>query len=139
MISQRKPTYLEYIASEEWTQRRERYFSDRPKRCRACNSRRYIQLHHKTYDRMGNEIDSDLVPLCVLCHEEVHRRHRLGSEILAVVTDEFIEERLKARRDGEERAKKRACKKPVRGPRSPAGRCDPVNIGLRKAEKRVGQ
>lgn len=37
--------------------------------CHRCGSRRPLQVHHKTYDRLGAEWDQDLEVLCVTCHE----------------------------------------------------------------------
>ncbi len=37
-------------------------------RCKANTPR--LSLHHKTYDRLGRERDSDLELLCEACHEQ---------------------------------------------------------------------
>lgn len=32
-----------------------------------------LNLHHLTHDRLWNELDEDLVLVCVLCHERLHK------------------------------------------------------------------
>jgi 5-methylcytosine-specific restriction endonuclease McrA len=39
-------------------------------RCERCGSTRDLELHHKTYDRLGRELLSDLELLCSGCHAE---------------------------------------------------------------------
>lgn len=69
--------YLEYINSPEWFQRRAlKLFvagalSGRVL-CELCKkgfSPRQVHVHHKTYERMGEERDEDLQVLCPGCHE----------------------------------------------------------------------
>jgi hypothetical protein len=36
----------------------------------------WLEVHHLTYDRLGSEIDDDLVALCCYCHEEVTEREQ---------------------------------------------------------------
>ena len=50
--------------------------------CQACGSKKRITVHHKTYERFGNEKISDLMPLCWDCHNIVtafHKRNRRNS------------------------------------------------------------
>lgn len=42
----------------------------------ACGSKKDIHVHHLTYERMGHELDSDLMVLCEVCHDKVHQLHR---------------------------------------------------------------
>jgi hypothetical protein len=41
-------------------------------RCGRCGSKRDIEVHHTTYERLGKEWDSDLEVLCVNCHRGEH-------------------------------------------------------------------
>ena len=45
------------------------------KRCFACGEWRpyRLNLHHVAYDRLGDELDSDVVTLCEWCHEKCHQ------------------------------------------------------------------
>lgn len=79
-----------YIASAAWKDRKREYFSSHPKVCVACGSGRNVHLHHKTYVRLGRELDSDLVPLCAGCHSKVHALHQASQDPLELVTNRFI-------------------------------------------------
>lgn len=71
------PEYVRYIKSEKWKMKREAYFDRYGRYCRACYTKRgHIHLHHTSYDRLGREPFSDLVPLCTECHKGVHALHR---------------------------------------------------------------
>ncbi|MCR4340537.1 MAG: HNH endonuclease [Gemmatimonadaceae bacterium] len=63
--------YDEYMKSRRWFDRRDAFFAKYRARC-GCGSRFDLELHHKTYLRLGNERDEDLVPLCENCHKRVH-------------------------------------------------------------------
>lgn len=43
-----------------------------------CGSKGNLQLHHRTYKRLGREHLSDLVPLCKIHHEQAHNLVRSG-------------------------------------------------------------
>ncbi len=62
----------EYHRSEQWWQTKQRYRnSDYPQRCLVCDSPQF-DLHHRTYERLGEEELFDLVPLCQGHHERLH-------------------------------------------------------------------
>ncbi len=64
--------YEEYIASPAWGEKRRRYFASKlPQGCVVCGADR-VQLHHRTYRRLGREKLQDLVPLCQPCHSAGH-------------------------------------------------------------------
>lgn len=67
-----KISYDKYINSDEWTNLKDNYFLTHEKICSACGSLSSIDLHHMTYDRLGNEKDIDLIPLCDICHDQYH-------------------------------------------------------------------
>lgn len=64
-------TYGAYLRSGHWFDVRRAYReSDLPQRC-MCGADE-VQLHHKTYERLGCENLTDLVPLCATCHKMIH-------------------------------------------------------------------
>jgi len=65
--------YLDYIKSDNWKNKKVKYYKKHTKICEACGSTKDIHLHHKTYRRLREETSRDLVPLCSTCHDEVHR------------------------------------------------------------------
>lgn len=67
-------TYDEYLKSAEWRQRRYDAIRRANFRCQLCNSdgRGKLQVHHRTYDRIGRESPADLIALCAECHSKHH-------------------------------------------------------------------
>jgi hypothetical protein len=78
VVSKKKVSgFNQYINSLWWVWFRELYrLSDKPKECEVCGSLKY-QLHHLTYERRGNELLDDVVPLCWKHHKEIHRDSRI--------------------------------------------------------------
>ena len=73
--------YAAYIKSAHWISTRERYWRDPDtlKECGLCRVQdNRLALHHKTYENIGAEPLSDLVPLCDKCHQLVHALERRG-------------------------------------------------------------
>lgn len=67
-------TYREYLASDHWADVRSRFYRDNAKECKICRTTADIHLHHRTYKNLGRERMSDLVPLCGVHHDELHRK-----------------------------------------------------------------
>lgn len=62
--------YAKYLKSEHWQELKKRRAT---RKCWCC--RRKIakpQIHHKTYERLGQELNRDLVSVCAHCHLEIH-------------------------------------------------------------------
>ena len=58
------------VDQEKWAEKRERVISEQNGKCATCGSTGVrLQVHHNTYERYGNEDRSDLVALCVPCHD----------------------------------------------------------------------
>lgn len=64
--------YRKYIVSEAWRDKRTELFRVRGKKCEICGSKKSIQVHHLTYERLGAELLSDLKVVCKPCHEKIH-------------------------------------------------------------------
>lgn len=65
--------YHAYIRSPEWQAVKQRYRASRlPQDCLRCGSSENIELHHRSYRRLGRERLSDIVPLCRDCHRRLH-------------------------------------------------------------------
>jgi hypothetical protein len=60
--------YSDYLKSGHWQEMKVRV---KKKRC-ICKNDDRLELHHKTYSRIGEEHLSDLVWLCHNCHEYLH-------------------------------------------------------------------
>lgn len=64
--------YQDYLKSDEWAAKKEYLLSVRGYRCERCRSSKSLQAHHKTYESIGNESESDLLLLCRRCHKAEH-------------------------------------------------------------------
>ena len=87
--------YQDYIKSDEWAARRRKYYATHKRECRACGSKKNLNLHHKTYARLGNEKDIDLVVLCRTCHNSLHILIRKEKSNIWSTTELFIRNRKK--------------------------------------------
>lgn len=68
--------YRVYLRSSKWRARKLDYYSRHEKKCAACSSTTDIHLHHLHYNTLGRELDCDLEPLCVVCHDSYHGIYR---------------------------------------------------------------
>jgi hypothetical protein len=69
--------YADYLQTPEWQAKRERARDRAGGRCQVCDSEGPLDVHHRTYERRGNERDEDLTVLCRGCHELFSRTGRL--------------------------------------------------------------
>jgi hypothetical protein len=72
MMGALKTSYTEYLRSPEWKARRAAALAKAGHRCQLCNRAKRLQVHHRTYERIGQEAPSDLTVLCADCHEHFH-------------------------------------------------------------------
>lgn len=66
-----KNTYEKYVKADCWQLRRD-MFIRRFELCELCGHNKSSQVHHLTYERLGCELDSDLVATCDGCHRAMH-------------------------------------------------------------------
>lgn len=65
--------YEKYMKSPEWSARKAAYYEEHHRECRSCgDDEKEVHLHHRTYARIYQEEDGDLVPLCRDCHAMLH-------------------------------------------------------------------
>ena|SRR5271167_3798758 len=79
--------YLDYLRTPEWEARRQQVLERDGHRCRVCNGTEQLNVHHRTYERRGDEDLNDLTTLCRSCHEYFHHREK-GGNTQVVVTIE---------------------------------------------------
>lgn len=73
--------YENYLKSQHWGKLRLKVLENHPV-CEKCGSDKILQIHHKTYDRLGDERLSDLQVLCQECHKKVHnKKHEKNKRI----------------------------------------------------------
>jgi hypothetical protein len=70
--------YPAYLTTTWWASVRAGALERAGGRCQVCNADGPIlDVHHRTYERLGQERDSDLTVLCRGCHELFHANGRL--------------------------------------------------------------
>ncbi len=69
--------YLEYIGSLFWKEKRKEFLEYWEYRCSSCKNAGTasvpLDVHHNTYERLGNEKHNDCIVLCRKCHDLLHR------------------------------------------------------------------
>lgn len=75
--------YVAYIASNAWKYKRETRKNLDNYRCNKCPRVNDLNVHHITYERLGDELMEDLITLCGHCH---HTHHGLERSIETKVT-----------------------------------------------------
>jgi 5-methylcytosine-specific restriction endonuclease McrA len=69
--------YYEYIRSLAWAEKRLAALERASYKCQLCGARNvFFEVHHNTYENLGNEPAEDLIVLCVDCHNLFHNRGR---------------------------------------------------------------
>ncbi|MBU5323600.1 MAG: hypothetical protein SO136_07015 [Sarcina ventriculi] len=66
--------YENYIHSSKWRRRRARALMLGNYKCAKCGARNKLQVHHLSYQHLGDELDYELMVLCHSCHQKVHGR-----------------------------------------------------------------
>lgn len=74
MTKRQRADYLAYLRSPWWTGRKAAVIRYRGYRCERCGAApfRGLQLHHRTYERLGRELPADVELLCKPCHLREH-------------------------------------------------------------------
>lgn len=67
--------YIEYLCSEVWQEKSIRMKTMYPE-CYFCKSKA-TEVHHKTYEHVGNEPQKDLLTLCKSCHITIHHEDQM--------------------------------------------------------------
>lgn len=65
-------SYADYLLGAHWKDQRLQALAAARNRCQICNSPSDLQVHHRTYERVGHESTGDLTVLCGRCHRAFH-------------------------------------------------------------------
>jgi hypothetical protein len=84
------PEYRAYLDSPQWRAKRERILTTRGRRCEVCRFHERLSLHHLTYVRLYDELDSDLLVVCESCHAALHQRWNVVGAIGASQHKSYI-------------------------------------------------
>ena len=67
-----KTRYHQYLASEEWARKKKAALERAEYKCARCGSGSSLHVHHRHYDHVRKEHESDLIVLCARCHALAH-------------------------------------------------------------------
>ena len=67
--------YKKYLRSDYWDNIKNQVLKRDNYRCRLCNSKVDLQVHHRTYENLENEKLEELITLCKKCHYVTHKRN----------------------------------------------------------------
>ena len=73
--------YQDYLKSDAWKLKAEDAKLRAGNRCQVCYSADRLEVHHRTYTRLGNEEPMDLTVLCHPCHALFHGKMDAGRAI----------------------------------------------------------
>lgn len=104
--------YEQYLQTPHWQAVREAAIAYAG-RCQVCDSAESLQVHHRRYDRLGEECPADVTVLCRLCHRLFYLARQLpekrGGRVVRrdleplspILSDRvaFLADRVKARGD----------------------------------------
>lgn len=65
--------YVLYLNSPEWKAKRELVFKRDNCKCQKCKIEIADDVHHLTYENLGNEKLSELLSICRECHKKIHK------------------------------------------------------------------
>jgi 5-methylcytosine-specific restriction endonuclease McrA len=71
--------YIDYLKSPLWRQRCQAKLEQADNKCQYCGEKSYLQVHHITYEHLGNEQSNELVVLCTAHHWVADEIRRTGN------------------------------------------------------------
>jgi len=69
---ERAKDYKEYLKTKHWRETKIWAKKSLSNKCHVCGSLRQLQVHHRSYKHLGNELIEDLEILCRGCHRGEH-------------------------------------------------------------------
>lgn len=64
--------YNAYLLTPSWREKRLKVLTRAGGICEGCRERKATQVHHKSYEHVGNELLFELVAICDDCHRILH-------------------------------------------------------------------
>ena len=85
-----------YLKSAYWVSRRERALKQDGYKCCMCGATSNLNVHHRSYERLGAESDSDLMVLCRDCHMVMHDFKAIARDTISVTDETGVDELRRA-------------------------------------------
>lgn len=104
-ITVQSMNYREYINSDQWRAKRMQYlrwrFGYKARwHCENCPSQEPIEVHHKTYEHLGDEQMIELIALCRSCHSIAHESGSVKFEFHTYSTRAEAKEKIQRSKEG---------------------------------------
>lgn len=89
--------YENYLTSEKWNFKRHHIAELNNYKCQICGKKikKGYHIHHITYEHLGDELDSELMFLCPVCHlQKIHKQFKSKKNIKKekIVSRQFTQE-----------------------------------------------
>lgn len=68
--------YAVYLKTDHWDRVRKAELRAAEYRCRLCYAESGLEVHHRHYERLGEERPADVLALCGTCHSRHHGTER---------------------------------------------------------------
>lgn len=76
-VDYKRMSYHKYLTTYHWELVKQTKLDEVDHRCQVCYSPKKLNVHHRTYERLGNEKLTDLTVLCQECHQLFHDNGKL--------------------------------------------------------------
>ena len=73
--------YDDYLQTEGWKEKRREALKYWDYKCALCFSNETLNVHHRTYCRLGSELPNDVIVLCEICHIKHHDALKLDIKL----------------------------------------------------------
>jgi 5-methylcytosine-specific restriction endonuclease McrA len=64
--------YNQYLKTPQWERKRHAVMKRSQGICEGCRVNKAVQVHHLTYEHVGDEFLWELVAVCRMCHSRIH-------------------------------------------------------------------
>jgi 5-methylcytosine-specific restriction endonuclease McrA len=93
LAAYRAMPYSDYLATDHWLSIRAAAMYRAGGRCQLCGNghQQRLQIHHNTYENLGQERPEDLIVLCQSCHEKYHNKSANGGSSLAAAAESNVQ------------------------------------------------
>lgn len=73
ILALRQLPYAEYLKTAHWQRQRRFALQRAGEACELCGHPDALEVHHRSYERLGFEQPEDLIVLCQDCHRDHHK------------------------------------------------------------------
>jgi hypothetical protein len=82
--------YADYLQTEHWKKISEECKKLADYRCMLCNKGGTLDAHHRTYERLGSELMTDIICLCRDCHNKHHGKTQIKTSEMTYKEDAVL-------------------------------------------------